>query len=500
MEFTPRSLAQRVVDLNLASSTDIDRIWSELRSHDVSVEDVKSILLRKGILTNFQLTRLLAGERLGYFYGPYKVLYMIGAGTFARVFRAVHRETGRVVAVKVLRSRHRGDMSQVEQFLREGRMGLQLRHPNIVTIHEIVNDPRAPYLVMEFVEGETLREILRIRKRFNAKDGLAVMQDICAGLDFAFQKGITHRDLKLSNVLVHSSGRCKLVDFGLAALADTSSDKAIADCPSARAIDYAALERGTGVRKGDVRSDVYFAGVMMYHIISGRPALTETRERSQRLSVSRFQEFPSLSEVVRDLPDSIYTICNKALEFDPEKRYQTPGAMLADVQVAIKNLENPDLMAGNRTLNRHEIVTVDAEEAKEGEGKTVLVVESKQELQDILREKLKKRGYRVLIFGDPERALAKFTDEESSPADCVVFCAPDLGNAALAAFNKFVEDAHTRDIPAIMLVDPKQQYIIRGAKRGPKHVLIAMPLKVRELRQALAKLTGAGATATEQGT
>jgi len=205
-------------------------------------------------------------------------------------------------------------------------MGLQLKHPNIVTIHDIQNDPRAPYLVMEFVEGETLREILKIRKQFGPIDGLNVVHDICSGLDFAFQKGITHRDLKLSNVLVHSSGKCKLVDFGLAAMADTSSDKAIADCPSARAIDYAALERGTGVRKGDTRSDIYFVGVMMYNVISGKQALVDTRERSQRLNVTRFLDFPSLSEVCRDLPEQIYTICNKALEFDPEKRYQTPSA------------------------------------------------------------------------------------------------------------------------------------------------------------------------------
>lgn len=487
MEFTPRSLTQRVIDLDLASSVDVDRVWTELRSDNVSLEDVKAMLLRKGLLTNFQLDRLLTGERLGYYYGPYKVLYMIGAGTFARVFRAVHRDTGRVVAVKVLRSRHRGDMSQIEQFLREGRMGLQLRHPNIVTIHEIVNDPRAPYLVMEFVEGETLREILKIRKQFAAREGLHVIQDICAGLDFAYQKGISHRDLKLSNVLVHSSGRCKLVDFGLAALADTSSDKAIADCPSARAIDYAALERGTGVRKGDTRSDIYFVGVMMYNVLSGKPALVETRERSQRLNVTRFHDFPSLSEVVRDLPESIYTICNKALEFDPEKRYQTPGAMLLDVQAAIKKLENPE--AEKRITQRHEVMVIDEEEAKEGEGKTVLIVESKQELQDILREKLKKRGYRVLIYSDPDRALSKFTADDSVQADCIVFCAPDLGNLALQAFNTFTQQEHTKNIPAIMLVDPKQQHIIRGANTSPKHVLLPMPLKVRELRQALAKLT-----------
>jgi serine/threonine-protein kinase len=487
MEFTPRSLTQRVIDLDLVSAVEVDRIWADLRTENVDIEDVKTLLLRKGLLTNFQLERLLAGERLGYYYGPHRVLYMIGAGTFARVFRAVHRDTGRVVAVKVLRSRHRGNVSEVEQFLREGRMGLQLKHPNIVNIHEIQNDPRAPYLVMEFVEGETLREILKIRKQFSPPEALAMIHDICSGLDFAFQKGITHRDLKLSNVLVHSSGRCKLVDFGLAAIADTSSDKAIADCPSARAIDYAALERGTGVRKGDTRSDIYFVGVMFYHILAGRPALVETRERSQRLNVTRFHDFPGLHEVVRDLPEYIYTICNKALEFDPEKRYQTPSAMLADVQSAIRKIENPDF--GKRIENRHEVISVDEEEAKEGEGKTVMVVESKQELQDILREKLKKRGYRVLIYSSPERALSKFSPEESAPADCLVISAPDLGNLALDAFNTFVEQEHTKDIPVVMLVDPKQQHIIRGAKTSPKHVLLPMPLKVRELRQALAKLT-----------
>jgi serine/threonine protein kinase len=488
MDFTPRSLTQRIVDLDLASGPEVDKIWAEFRTENVSLDDVKSVLLRKGLLTNFQLERMLTGERLGYFYGPYKVLYMIGAGTFARVFRAVHRDTGRVVAVKVLRSRHRGQIAEVEQFLREGRMGLQLKHPNIVTIHDIQNDPRAPYLVMEFVEGETLREILKIRKQFGPVDGLNVIYDICSGLDFAFQKGITHRDLKLSNVLVHSSGKCKLVDFGLAAMADTSSDKAIADCPSARAIDYAALERGTGVRKGDTRSDIYFVGVMMYNIVSGKQALVDTRERSQRLNVTRFHDFPSLSEVCRDLPEQIYTICNKALEFDPEKRYQNPSAMLADIQLALKKLENPNQIE-KRVGNRHNIVAVDEEDAKEGEGKTVMVVENKQELQDVLREKLKKRGYKVLIYGDPERALSKFSPDESTPADCLVICAPDLGNLALEAFNKFAEQDHTKTIPAVMLVDPKQQHIIRGANTSPIHVLLPMPLKVRELRQALAKLT-----------
>ena len=497
MEFTPRSLTQRCIDLELATPAQIDRLWGELRTEQVTFEEVKSHLLRKGIITNFQLERMLTGERLGYFYGPYKVLYLIGAGTFARVFRAVHRETGRVVAVKVLRRRHRDQVVQIEQFLREGRMGLELRHPNIVTIYDIVNDPRAPYLVMEFVEGETLREILKIRGTFEAIHALKIMHDICSGLDFAFQKGITHRDLKLSNVLVHSSGRCKLVDFGLAALADTSSPEAIADCPSARAIDYAALERGTAVRKGDHRSDIYFVGCMFYHIVSGRAPLVETRDRLMRLNITRFVEIPSLHEVTPGLPDTIYAICHKAMEFSPEKRYQNPGQVLADVDAALKKLQreidNPGLTDGKQTPTQAGSVVpadvLEPEDILEGQGKTVLIVENRAELQDLLREKLKKRGYRVLVYSDPERALAKFSPDESNPANCLILSATNLGNDALDAFNRFVSDEHTKQIPAILLVDPKQQHIVRGANTSDRHVLIPMPLKVRELREALVHLT-----------
>ena len=488
MEFTPRSLTQRCIDLELATPQQIDRVWGELRTDQVSMDEIQSILLRKGILTNFQLDRMLTGERLGYFYGPYKVLYMIGSGTFARVFRAVHRETGKVVAVKVLRRRHRDQVVQIEQFLREGRMGLELRPPNIVTMDEIVNDPRAPYLVMEFVEGETLREILRIRGKFEPLEALRVIQDVCSGLDFAAQRGISHRDMKLSNVLVHSSGRCKLVDFGLAALADVSSPEAIADCPSARAIDYAALERGTSVRKGDPRSDLYFVGCMMYHILSNKSPLFETRDRLHRLNITRFIQIEPLHEIEPGLPASVYAICSKAMEFQPDKRYQTPAAMLADIELAMHKIQNPDVpeIPAERSDDGQ---VIDPEQLKEGKGKTVMVIESKTDLQDLLREKLKNRGYRVLVFSSPERGMARFGSEQVNEVDCLVLCAVDLGNEALEAFNTMSEQEHTKRIPVIMLVDPRQQHIIRGAKISEHHVLLSMPLKVRELREMLAVLT-----------
>jgi eukaryotic-like serine/threonine-protein kinase len=484
MDFTTQSLAQRLTDFGLATTNQLDGVWSEMTGNKSDLDDFKTLLLRKGVVTNYQLDRILTGERLGFFYGPYKVLYMIGAGTFARVFRAVHTQTNRGVAIKVLRRRHREQVAEVEQFLREGRMGLELKHPNIVAIYDIVNDPRTPYLVMEFVEGETLREILKIRKKFSPIEALRVVQDICTGLDFAMQKGVTHRDLKLSNVLVAANGRCKLVDFGLAAIADTSSPEALADCPSARAIDYATLERATGVRRGDVRSDVFFVGIMLQHIISGEPPMSETRDRMARLNVTRFTSIPSIGSLVPDLPPSVGTIVNKAIEFDPVKRYQSPAAMLAEVQAVLQRLESGQV---DGKTTEHIVVKVDEEAAKEGLGKTVMVIESRLELQDVLRERLKSRGYRVLVFSDPGRAIERFKDDGHA-ADCVLIGATELSFRALTAFNQMQEAEHTAKVPTIMLIDPKQQQLKREAKLDKTHTLLEMPLKVRELRASLLKL------------
>jgi serine/threonine-protein kinase len=208
-----------------------------------------------------------------------------------------------------------------------------------------------------------------------------------------------------------------------------------------------------------------------------------------RLNVTRFLQIEPLGDVAPGLPDFVYAICNKAMEFQPDKRYQTPGQMLADVEAAIKRIQNPESAVPVAVGGSTDVEHIDPEEQMEGQGKTVMIIESKAELQDLLREKLKKRGYRVLVFSDPERALARFSPEETIPADCVVLCAVDLGNHALEAFNTLVQQEHTKNIPVIMLVDPKQQHIIRGANTSAHHVLLPMPLKVRELRQALVQLT-----------
>ncbi|MGB7344133.1 MAG: protein kinase [Pirellulaceae bacterium] len=482
---TSEEFISRIIELGLATRRQVAHASKDLPSAERTMQDAIDVMQRNGVVTTLQTDKILKGDRSGFFYGEYKVLYLIGQGTFARVYRA--QKGDEVFAVKVLRKRFRDEAKELEQFLREGRMGLKLRHPNIVSIVDVVPDVRNPFLVMEFVEGQTLRQLVKVRGKLPAPLALSLMVDIAAGLAHAQKQGISHRDLKLSNVLISADGKCKLVDFGLAALADRKDPEQMADCPNARAIDYAALERGTGVRRDDPRSDVYFAGNMLYHMLAGQPALTETRDRLQRLSVSRFYEIRPLHELVPDIPGVANGVVQRAMEVDPGKRLQSAAALEIECKKALEHLERygqqgrPEETSGE-TYEEDELPTI------EGEGYVVMLVESKANLQNAVRERLKSRGYRVLVIQDPNRALARFEAGEDVPADCVIFGAAELGNLALEAYNKFASDEHTCEIPAILLVDRKQSRIIAEARRGGNRIMLGLPLKVKELRGALMKL------------
>ncbi len=491
---TAEKFAQRVYELGLADNKQLDQIWAELGTRAITLEEFIAAALRREVLTNFQVDRIIKGERTGYFYGKYKVLYLIGTGSFARVYRAVHTDTGRVVAVKVLRKRYREDAVEFEQFLREGKVGSTLRHINVVPIYEVNGDPREPFMVMEFVEGQTLREMLKVRKKLDPGVSLKILSDVLSGLQYASEQGISHRDLKMSNVLVSSSGRSKLVDFGLAAA--KHDDKELADCPNARAIDYAALERGTGVRKDDVRSDLYFAGCLLYNMVTGRPPLYETKDRIQRLNMARFREIPPAGQLEPSLPPSVLGILYRSMELDPTKRYQTASEMQRDVQLAIKRLEQGDTSeaagdgrreqdAGTSTASADAGDAV-SNEPLEGDSRTLMIIETNAAMQDLLRDRLKKRGYRVLVIGDYERALGRF-HEQSDVADCVLFSTTGLEDTAVEAFNQFGRDNATKDVPCILILHQANAGWLAAAEQANHRVALSTP-KLGDLRLALMRL------------
>jgi serine/threonine-protein kinase len=491
-EVTAEKLAQRIIDSGLLDARQLESVWSELGTRDVTRDQLASLLLRRELLTNFQIDRLIKGERHGYFYGHYKVMYLTGTGTFARVYRSVDQNTGRVVAVKVLRKRFRDDKVMTEQFLREGEIGSKLRHPNVVPILEVSKNLSAPYLVMDFVEGWNLREFIKVRKKLTIHESMRIVIDVLQGLAYAAEQGMSHRDLKLSNVLISSRGRARLVDFGLAAIKSSETIKDD-DSPNARTIDYAGLERASGCRNNDPRSDLFFVGAMLYHMVTGVPALFETRDRIQRLSVGRYQNIKPIAQVDPNLPQPVILLATKALELNPEKRFQTPVEMLEEARKVMRRIEQGEAAAAAEALAA-EANPASAAPAivyeQEGTSRTIMVVESKKEMQDLLRDRLKRHGYRVLLFSDPQRAIQRFEEADHRPADCVLFSTVDLGRAALEAFNKFGAHPATKEVPAILFLDEKHGELARGAALAEHRVTLSMPLKVRELRTTLLKLLG----------
>jgi serine/threonine-protein kinase len=496
---TAEQIAQRLVEAGLLDDRQLQSVWGEFGHAEASAAEFLQFLVRRELLTKYQVTRLLNGDRGGYFYGDYKVLYLVSAGSFARVYRAVDRRNGRVVALKVLRRRYADDAAQTEQFAREGEMGRTLRHPNIVPIYEVCSQGANHFLVMEFVEGHNLRDFLKIRKKLDPVEATRLMIDITSGLNYAHQRGVLHRDLKLTNVLVSSRGQARLVDFGLAGGDLEDCDDDLEAVASVRTIDYAGLERATGVRKDDPRSDIYFLGCIYYHMLTGKAPLYPG-DRIQRLNRQRFVDVVPIHRVNPELPRVVALVVNKAMELNPDKRYQTPAQLLIDLNIASKRLiagvDVGESAADLDASNDSELVVAASSDERnrltamlipEHQRRTLMFIESNIKMQDIFRDGMKRCGYRVLLTSDPQRAIARFRDNART-ADCVIFSTGDLGHAAVDAFNDLADRDETRDVPAVLLLGEKHIDWIAQARTAGHRRVITMPLKLKELRSTITQL------------
>jgi len=476
---TAEILAQRALDVNILTETGLRDAWNELGTHNVELEQLQQVLLRRGLLTNYQIDRLLEGFRNGFFYGDYKVLYGVGAGTFARVYRATHRETNELFAVKVLRKRFSSIPKEAELFRREGELGSELKHPNIVAIHDVVSKGSIHYIVMDFVEGNNLRDFFKVRGKFEPLEASRIIIGMLAGLNYAFQQGVTHRDLKMSNVIVSSEGEAKLVDFGLAGLGGTDGDD-VGDGLNPRTIDYAGLERSTNVRRDDTRSDIFFTGCIFYQLLSGKAAIVETRDKVQRLSKDRYQSIPSLLKLAPELPLGITRVVNKALEFYPDKRYQTPGEMLTDLKLATKRVE---MNKEDPEEARKKSVRLEGHDS-EGHPRKLMVVESDVKMQDVFRKLFKKHGYRVLVTNDPQRLFERFYADQKT-AEILLISSGHLGRGALDAFNRLSTEPCMKDLPAVILLGDQHDDWEPKTPQDVHRVVVHMPIKSRALREAI---------------
>ncbi len=430
--------------------------------------DLLETLERKGYLTSFQVQRLRSGEFEGLVLGNYKLLYRNASGSFARVYRACSVTDGQMVGIKVLRERWSNDPDTVQLFRREGEIGQRLKHKNIVPIYEVGASGRIHYITMEFVEGGNLRDFIKIRGRLEPAEACRYALHMTEALAYALGQGITHRDLKMTNVLLSSQGVAKLIDFGLAA--DDSVLKKVGEAGMAQALEYSTLEKHTGAPSNDPRSDLFFLGGILYELVSGAPPYPRTRNRDERRDISRYQNVRPISELAPKISPPVADIINKLMQIDPRQRYQTPVQLIGDLRTVIRTLD-----AG---MNHSDSAIVLDDTVA-----TVMCVDDRKKHQDWLREYLTRHGFRVLVLSDVERALARL---ESNPPDCLVLMGGAIGDRIVDDFQRAVRIGRKASIACVAVLAEQQQDLVSdmNGDAGTAQVLV-QPIQLRDLRKAI---------------
>jgi serine/threonine protein kinase len=297
-------------------------------------------LVQMGLLTKFQAQLLLVGRTHGFVLGQYRILDQLGQGGMGRVFKAEHVTMGRTVAIKVLAPQHTKTEKARQLFMREVRAAGKLMHPNIVTAHDANEIDGRHYLVMEFIDGPNLDQLVRDRGPLPVGLACDIVRQAASGLQCAFEQGMVHRDIKPSNLLLQRTGTTlssgylvKILDFGLARLGDTAevgnnnttTSNVVMGTP-----DYLSPEQARDLHLVDIRSDLYSLGCTFYFLLTGQvpfPGGTTV----EKLNRHTTDEPLPVEQLRPDLPQEVADIVQCLLAKNPVNRYQTPAELVMDL-------------------------------------------------------------------------------------------------------------------------------------------------------------------------
>ena len=257
----------------------------------------------------------------------YEILELIGSGGMANVYKARCHRLNRLVAIKILKSDLADNADFRRRFHDESQAVAQLSHANIVSVYDVSTNPDREYIVMELIDGITLKQYMERRGRMDWRESLHFITQIMRGLSHAHSRGIIHRDIKPQNIMVLRDGSVKVADFGIACLANqgqTLTQEALGS------VHYISPEQARGDRI-DARSDIYSAGVVLYEMLTGR--LPFEGESAVSVAIQHLSSIPlAPREINPDIPEQLELICMKAMNSDPNKRYASADAMIEDLE------------------------------------------------------------------------------------------------------------------------------------------------------------------------
>ncbi len=287
-----------------------------------------AVLVRDGLLTPFQVGQFLQGKWRGFcISGKYKLLDHLGAGGMGSVFLCEHKSMRRRVAIKVLPVAQAKDPASLERFYREARAVAALDHPNIVRAHDIDHDGRYHFLVLEYVEGASLQEIVKRGGPMDVTRAAHYVRQAALGLHHAHLAGLVHRDVKPSNLLVDRQGVVKILDMGLARFFYDEEDGLTQQHDEHNILgtaDYLAPEQAINSHAVDIRADVYSLGATFYFLLAGKPPFGDGTV-AQKLVWHQMRAPTPVRDARPETPEGLAAIVAKMMAKAPAERYQTPA-------------------------------------------------------------------------------------------------------------------------------------------------------------------------------
>jgi eukaryotic-like serine/threonine-protein kinase len=339
----PTSNSQFIENLKksgLFNKEQLQSILKDLESQIVDqAEDARLIaheLVRKQVLTPYQATILYQGKLGNLFIGNYDILGRIGAGGMGAVFKARHRVMRRIVAIKVLPRRVVNDRNSVQRFRREVQTAAQLQHPNIVTAFDADEANRTHFLVMECVDGQDLGQFVRQKGPLSIRDAMHCIVQAARGLEHAHNKGVIHRDVKPSNLLLDVTGTVKVLDMGLARVTADEALPAQSSLTSTGAvmgtIDFMAPEQAVDSKHVDQRADIYGLGCTLYYLLTGKKPYGGD-SIMQVLLAHREQPIPSLREARPEVSQRLDALYQKMVSKNASDRYPSMTSVIDALQL-----------------------------------------------------------------------------------------------------------------------------------------------------------------------
>lgn len=282
-----------------------------------------SRLIEAGLLTPWQSEQLLSGRYQGFFLGKYKILDRLGKGGMSSVFLAEHLQMQRRVAIKVLTGRLAAQPEYLERFRQEARAAARVDHPNIVRAYDVGQEANVHYLVIEYIVGADLQQIVAEKGRLDCREAAEYIRQAAAGLAHVHKSGLVHRDIKPANLLVDKNGTLKIVDLGLARLPEETHQSLSAEeeAPIVGTVDYLAPEQSINSDEVTASADLYSLGCTLYFLLTGQPPFP-AGTLVERVRKHRSQEPEDIFRLRPDAAAELVAICERMMSKRPQDRFQ----------------------------------------------------------------------------------------------------------------------------------------------------------------------------------